>query len=203
MQTMNSVVHLVEAGLTVSTTVVGVDMGEAATMTIIVDLLVMTTVNVVHTVVVMIMALVALIAMLHQAATTAIVAVERTAVVETNTMVEMVDVRAITLLMATLCSQGTIGIHMVEVEPLTIALMIGTPVDRLRSAKSTQVRSALPNNAPKPASCSRAQDRRRLGLKTKCFQISFSSAHVLQQILSSFFSCCYRFTAQGAWLKGP
>ena len=129
-----------------------------ATMTIIVVLLVTTTVNVAHTDVVMTMVHVVSIVMPHQGATTATAAVETIAVVEMNIMVGMEGVRAITLRMVNLYRQETIGIHTVEVEPLTTALMIGTPVDRLRSAKSTQVRSALPNNEPKPASCSRAQD---------------------------------------------
>lgn len=156
---MNSVAHLVEAVSTVSMTVVEVGMAVVATMTIIVDPPVTMTVNVAHMEdVVMTMVRVVSIATLHQVATTATAAVEMIAAVEMNTMVEMEDVRAIMLRMVNLRRQETIGIHTVEVEPLTTALMIGTPVDRLRSAKSTQVRSALPNNAPKPASCSRAPD---------------------------------------------
>lgn len=151
---MNSVAHLVEAASTASMIVVEVGMVAVATMTIIVVLLVTTTVNVARTDVVMTMVHVVSIAMPHRGATTATAAVETIAVVETNIMVGMEGVRAITLRMVKLCRQETIGTHTVEVEPLTTALMIGTPVDRLRSAKSTQV----PNNEAKPASCSRAQD---------------------------------------------
>lgn len=136
--------------------VVEVDTAVAATTIITVDPLAMMIVSVVRTDVVMTMALVVLIVMRHQAAKIAIAAVEMIAVVAMTTIVEMVDV--LTLGMVTLHRQETAGISMVEVEPLTTALTIGTPVDRLLSAKSTQVRSALPNKSPKPVSCSRAKD---------------------------------------------
>lgn len=61
-------------------------------------------------------------------------AVATIAVVAMSITVGTPDGQATPLHMASRRRQETIGIRMAEVEPLTTALMIGTPVDRLLSA---------------------------------------------------------------------
>ena len=127
-------VRHVEVVSTATTTVVEV-MEAAAMTTVTVGLHATMIASVVLMGVVTIMALVALIAMLHQDVKTAIAAVEMIdAAVMSLTAVEMADGRAIMQLMRSLRLQGTLEIPMVEVEPKTTILMIGTLVDRLRSA---------------------------------------------------------------------
>ena len=79
----------------------------------------------------------ALIAMLLRVARIAIAVAETiVVVVEMNIMVGTVVVVAVTIIPPVTANrplQGMLGNHM-EVEPMTTVLMIGTPVDRLRSA---------------------------------------------------------------------
>ena len=78
--------------------------------------------------------LAALTVMPPRAATIVTAAVATIAVVAMSITVGTPDGQATPLHMASRRRQETIGIRMAEVEPLTTALMIGTPVDRLPSA---------------------------------------------------------------------
>ena len=118
----------------IATMIVVEGMEAVATTTATVDLHVTTIASVVLMGAVMTMALVALTDMLHQAVKTAIIAVEMIDVVVTSLMVEMAGGPTIMQLMRSLRLRGMLEIPMVEVEPMTTILMIGTLVDRLRSA---------------------------------------------------------------------
>lgn len=138
------------ASMIVAVVVVGtVDMAVAVTMTAIVDLLDTMIVSVARMDVVMTMVPEASTGM-HQAGATIVTAaagVTTTVVAVTPMLVEMVGAH---MLRTAMLPRERLGTRTVEVETKTTVLTIGTPVDELRSANPLKVRSALPNNAPKP-----------------------------------------------------
>lgn len=122
-------------GVLIAMTIVVEVMEAVATTIATVDLHVTTIASVVLMGVVMTMALVVLIDTLHQAVKTAIAAVEMIDVgVMSLMVVEMAGGPTIMRLMRSLRLRGMLEIPMVEVEPKTTILTIGTLVDRLRSA---------------------------------------------------------------------
>lgn len=111
--------------------VVGGVMAVVATTITIVATLATMIVNVVHMDAVMIMAHAELIGMPHPAVKIAIAAVVMIAAVGMSTMVVIADAQAILLRMANRHHQEIAETRTVEVEPLTTALTIGIPVDKV------------------------------------------------------------------------
>lgn len=153
---MSSVDHHVEAALPNALTIV-VEVGTAvAAMTIIIVDPATMIVSDDRTDDATIMGLAASIVMLPRAVTIVTAAVAMIAVVAMSTTVGTLDAQATLLHTASRRHQETIGIRMAEVEPLTTALMIGTPVDRLLSANLLrcgalcQIRRPSPSAAHEP-----------------------------------------------------